>query len=82
MTTYFNNTLPIDVLKNVFENFITDRRRRKDLITCSTVCHSWHAAAREVRGLSVKVVEDSLERLSRDVALFGQKVKTINIFQG
>ncbi|KAI9356327.1 hypothetical protein BD770DRAFT_411253 [Pilaira anomala] len=96
MSNHFNNALPIEILKNIFQNLIVKWRgedypiknssdyknKAEDIKTCLSVCRSWQVAAQEFfNKISIRVSEDSLEALSKDVVTFAQKVKSIRLIE-
>lgn len=75
-----NNILPFEILKKIFQNLIIKGQSKKDVKICSSVCKSWKVAAQEAFGkISIVVYEDSLEKLSRDIVHFVQRVKSITL---
>lgn len=95
MSNHLNNTLPIEVLKkkSIFQTLIGKRRTchyytreywkeffaEKSKIHIKT-CKSWQVATQEFFSeMSIRVSEDSLQRLSKDIVFFGHKFKSIRL---
>ncbi|KAI9356328.1 hypothetical protein BD770DRAFT_411254 [Pilaira anomala] len=75
---------PLNPCYNFKQEFWTESlgEPKTDLKTCLSVCKSWRKAAEDLFGkMSITVYEDSLERLSRDLVHFSQKVRAISLLQ-
>lgn len=78
---HLNNTLPIEIF--IFRNLnLRYWKKKGDIKTCLFVCKSWQVAAQQYFGeMSIKVLEDNLEKLAKDVVFFANKVKHITLVE-
>ncbi|KAI9357790.1 hypothetical protein BD770DRAFT_388337 [Pilaira anomala] len=72
-----NKTIPVEILKGIFEKL----EEKKDLFTCLSVSKSWCLAAQELlkNGIPVFVYESELSSMLEDIPSFGYKVKSITL---
>lgn len=73
MSKHLNNVLPIEILENIFQNLNITRmsKDKKNPV---------YLYAR-LGDMSIRVDEDSLERLSKDIVSFAQKASSIRLVE-
>lgn len=82
MSNHLDRTLPVEILKRIFEYVSKTWHVKEDIDIYLSVCKTWRVAAEDIfREMTISVYEDSLERLSRDIVYFAQKVKSIRLFK-
>lgn len=78
MIKHLNNTLPFEVLTQIFQYINETWRGKMDVKPCLSVCKSWKMAAEQFFSqILIRVDETSLEKLSKDIGYFSHRVKYI-----